>query len=163
MMLKVKKFFLIYSLFIGFLFTNTEAVAQLADLETSSNNNSVLHFNFNEMPAHQLTDKITMQFVTSSQFTVIQWNLKKGARLLPQHSHVNEQVIRILKGVLEVHSGDKTFTIYPGEVMIFPPYIPHGFIALEDSIMFEQQTPIRQDFLEEGFIEKLSEHLKNNQ
>lgn len=123
---------------------------------------SALQFNFNTIPAYHLTDKIDMRFVTSSQFTVIQWNLMAGAKL-PVHSHLNEQVIRVLKGDLEVHTGDDVYTVHEGEVIIFPPYVTHGFVALTDTVMYEQQTPIRQDFLEEGFIQKLSDYLNNNQ
>lgn len=159
-----KKHAIFSSLLISISLISTSIVAQVAPIKDEANqSNCMSHYNFNEMPAHKLTDKITMQFVTSSQFTVIQWNLKKGARLLPQHSHLNEQVIRVIKGALEVHTGDKTYTIYPGEVMIFPPYVSHGFIALEDAVMYEQQTPIREDFLKPGFIERLSKHLKSNQ
>ncbi len=103
-----------------------------------------------------------MRFTTSSQFTVIQWNLKKGAKL-PQHSHLNEQVIRILEGNVEAQTGDQVFHLHAGDVMIFPPNVTHGFIATTDAMMYEQQTPIRQDFLQPGFIEKLSEYLKKNQ
>lgn len=123
---------------------------------------SALRFDFNTMPPHHLTDKIDMRFVTSSQFTVIQWNLMTGAKL-PTHSHLNEQVIRVLKGDLEVHTGDDVFTIHEGEVIIFPPYVTHGFVALTNTVMYEQQTPIRQDFLQEGFIQKLSDYLNHNQ
>ena len=47
--------------------------------------------------------------------------------------------------------------------MVFPAYVTHGFTATTDAVMYEQQTPIRQDFLQPGFIEKLSEYLKQNQ
>lgn len=123
---------------------------------------SATQVDFNAMPAHHLTDKIDMRFITSSQFTIIQWNLMAGAKL-PVHAHLNEQVIRVLKGDLEVHTGADIYTIHEGEVVVFPPYVTHGFIALTDTIMYEQQTPIRQDFLQEGFIEKLSDYLKQNQ
>lgn len=123
---------------------------------------SALQVDFNAIPAHHLTDKIDMRFVTSSQFTVIQWNLMAGAKL-PVHSHLNEQVIRVLKGNLEVHTGAEVYTIHEGELIIFPPYVTHGFVALTDTVMYEQQTPIRQDFLQDGFIQKLSDYLNQNQ
>jgi len=124
---------------------------------------SPLRFDFKTIPPHHLTDKIDMRFVTGPQFTVIQWNLMTGAKLMPAHSHPNEQVIRVLKGDLEVHTGDDVYTIHEGEVIIFPPYVPHGFVALTDTIMYEQQTPVRQDFFQEGFIQKLSDYLNHNQ
>lgn len=121
-----------------------------------------LYVDFKSIPVNQLTDKISMRFVTSSQFTVIQWELKAGAKL-PAHFHINEQVTRVLDGNVEVQSGDKIYNLHSGDIMIFPPNTPHGFIALSDALLYEQQTPIREDFLKEGFIEKLSEYLKQNQ
>lgn len=152
MFLISKKFVVLGFLLISFLLTSSDAIAKEA----------ALYFDFNSIPAHQLTDKINMRFITSSQFTVIQWNLKKGAKL-PVHSHLNEQVIRILEGDIEVHTEDQVYNLHSGDVMIFPPYVTHGFIATTDVVMYEQQTPIRQDFLQPGFIEKLSEYLKQNQ
>jgi quercetin dioxygenase-like cupin family protein len=127
-------------------------------------NDKALYFDFKSNPVvHELTDKISMQFVTSSQFTVIQWNVKAGGKLLPIHSHVNEQVTRVLVGDVEVRTGNDVYIMRAGDVMIFPSNVTHGFIALTDAVIYEQQTPIRKDFLEEGFIERLSELLKRNQ
>lgn len=147
-----KRLFVFSFLLIGVMVANANA------MEPST----AVRFDFNTMPPHHLTDKIDMRFITSSQFTVIQWTLKPGAKL-PTHSHLNEQVIRVLKGDLEVHTGDDVYTIHKGEVIIFPPYVTHGFVALTDTVMYEQQTPIRQDFLQEGFIQKLSDYLNENQ
>lgn len=142
---------------LGFLLTSLLLTGSVAIAKETAH-----YFDFKSIPSHQLTDTINMRFVTSSQFTVIQWNLKTGAKL-PVHSHLNEQVVRILEGNVEVHTEDDIHTLHSGDVMIFPPYVTHGFIAITDTVMYEQQTPIRQDFLQPGFIEKLSEYLKKNQ
>ena len=147
-----KKFVVLAFLLASFWLVGSEAIAKEA----------ALYFDFNSIPTHQLTDKINMRFVTSSAFTVIQWNLKIGAKL-PVHSHVNEQVIRILEGNVEVYADNNVYNLHSGDVMIFPPDVTHGFTATTDAVMYEQQTPIRQDFLQPGFIEKLSEYLKQNQ
>jgi quercetin dioxygenase-like cupin family protein len=39
--------------------------------------------------------------------------------------------------------------------MVFPPNVPHEFVAVEDSVFLDIQTPARQDFLAPDFIEKL--------
>ena len=75
----------------------------------------------------------------------------------------NEQVIRVLEGALQVQSGDTLKTLHAGDVMIFAGNVPHGFTAETDTVMYEQQTPFRKDFLEPGFIEKLSKLLRDNQ
>ena len=50
-----------------------------------------------------------------------------------------------------------------GQIMVFPSYVTHGFTAVTDTVMYEQQTPIRRDFLEPDFIQKLSDYLAKNQ
>lgn len=121
------------------------------------------YFDFNNIPAKELTPTISMRFVNSDKFTVIQWDLKAEAKLYPQHKHVNEQVVRILAGDIDAHSGGNVYHLHAGDVMVFPANAEHGFIAMSDSVMYETQTPVREDFLKPGFIKKLSELLKNNQ
>lgn len=148
----LKRFFVVCFLLTSFSFASAEVIAKKTGL----------YFDFNSITSYQLTDKINMRFVTSAKFTVIQWNLKAGAKL-PVHSHLNEQVIRILEGNVKTHTGNDVYNLHAGDVMIFPPYVTHGFIATTDAVIYEQQTPIRKDFLQPGFIEKLSEYLKKNQ
>jgi len=125
--------------------------------------NGPIYYDFNAMPAHELIPTISMRFVNSDKFTIIQWNLKSGAKLYPPHRHVNEQVMRVLQGDVDAHSGDNVYHLHTGDVMIFPANVIHGFVALTDAIIYEQQTPVREDFLQPGFIEKLSDLLKKNQ
>lgn len=138
------------------------AAASMVFSVAASADQSPVYYDFNAMPAHQLIDTISMRFVTSDKFTVIQWNLKAGAKL-PQHKHPNEQVVRVLDGALQVQSGESVKILHAGDVAIFAANVPHGFIAETDAVMYEQQTPFRKDFLEDGFIEKLSEILRKNQ
>ncbi len=131
-------------------------------LRDDSNSHTASVHDFNTMPINQLTDRIGMRFFTSQNFTVIQWTLKKGAKL-PIHSHLNEQLIRVDSGRLDVDSEGKIYHLDAGQMMVFPAYVTHGFIAMADTVMYEQQTPIRQDFLEPDFIQKLSDFLAKNQ
>lgn len=121
------------------------------------------YYDFNRMPAHELIPTINMRFINSDKFTVIQWNLKQGAKLFPQHKHINEQVTRILAGDVDAHSGDAVYHLHTGDVMIFPANVMHGFIAMTDAVIYESQTPVRDDFLKPDFIEKLSKILRDNQ
>lgn len=91
-----------------------------------------VYYNFNTIPVHQLLPSIGMRFVNSGQFTVIQWDLKAGAKLYPPHKHINEQVTRILEGEVDAYSDDKVYHLHAGDVMIFAPNVPHGFIAITE-------------------------------
>ena len=125
--------------------------------------NLPLYYDFNKMPAHKLIPTISVRFVNTDKFTVIQWDLKAGAKLWPQHQHINEQVVRVLTGDLDAYSGDKVYHLHAGEVMIFPANVPHAFIAVTDSIMYETQTPVREDFLDPKIVKNLRDSVKDTQ
>ena len=133
-----------------------------ASTTNNSNTNNAVLYDFSQIPLNQLTDKIGMRFFTTPSFTVIQWHLKAGAKL-PVHSHVNEQLTRVDQGQVQVQGKGENRNLTAGQMMLFPSQVSHGFTALEDSVLYEQQTPIRQDFLEPDFIQKLSDYLSKNQ
>ncbi len=111
-------------------------------------------YNFNQLPIEQITPMIGRRFIIGTQISVIQWILKKGT-VLSLHHHLNEQVTRVDKGELEVYSQGQKYVMEPGDIMIFPPNVPHEFIALKDTVIYEQHTPVRQDFLDPDFGKKL--------
>ncbi|MBA2648862.1 MAG: cupin domain-containing protein [Legionella sp.] len=158
LMKKIRFVFVALSLIlVPTVFTNT-----LNANQAIINTNEAMMYDFNAIPMNQLTDKIGMRFFTTSQFTVIQWTLKQGAKL-PSHTHMNEQITRVDSGELLVSSEGRSLHLIAGQMMVFPSHTPHGFIAQKDTVIYEQQTPIRQDFLEPDFIQKLSDYLSKNQ
>ena len=93
-----------------------------------------------------LSDKITRQYIMGSQTMLVKWTLKKDA-LIPLHFHPNEQVTWITKGSAKVTSQGKVFIVKAGDVFIIPPFVPHEFLALEDTIDIDFFTPVRADWL----------------
>ena len=86
------------------------------------------------------------RFVIGAQVTTIIYNFKKGSNL-PVHFHPTEQVTRIEKGLVETWSQGKKYLLGPGDIIIVPPNIPHKFKILEDTVMWDFQSPVRQDLL----------------
>jgi len=93
-----------------------------------------------------LSDKITRQYVMGSQSMLVKWTLAKGA-LVPLHMHPNEQITWITQGSVKVTSQGKIFIVKAGNIFIIPPYVPHEFLALEDTIDIDYFTPVREDWL----------------
>lgn len=102
-----------------------------------------------------LSDKITRQYLMGSQSMLVKWTLKKDA-LISEHYHPNEQITWITEGSVKVLSQGKEFIVKKGEVLIIPPYVPHEFMALEDTIDIDFFTPVREDWLNntESYIQK---------
>ncbi len=57
------------------------------------------------------------------------------------HNHANELIVVLLEGSIRAVSGDSEVLLAPGEVVIFPAYVDHRYVALEDSVTLEAYGP----------------------
>ena len=117
-----------------------------------------IFYDFDNMPIEKLTDKISRQYIYSGQSMLVKWILKKGAEV-PLHHHVNEQITWITQGSVRIYSQGKEFVVKAGEVIVFPPHVPHEFLALEDTIDIDFFTPVREDWINQSasYLQNLSE------
>ena len=63
------------------------------------------------------------------------------------HTHVHEQVSYIAKGSFEFSLNGETRVVSAGDSIYVPSGAPHGTKALEDSIIVDVFSPMREDFL----------------
>lgn len=64
------------------------------------------------------------------------------------HAHEgHEQVSYIVKGSFEVVVGEERKVVTAGDSFYAGLNVPHGVTALEDSVILDVFTPIREDFL----------------
>jgi quercetin dioxygenase-like cupin family protein len=66
----------------------------------------------------------------------------------PLHDHIHEQAGYIAEGSFEFIIGEETVVFKKGDSFYIPSQIPHGCTALEDGIVVDVFSPIREDFLE---------------
>ncbi len=115
-----------------------------------------IQYDFDGIKKEKISDKIFRQYVMGSKSMLVKWTLKKGA-IIPLHFHANEQITWITQGSVKVLSQGKTFIVKAGGVLILPPYVPHQFEALEDTIDIDVFTPVRADWLTgevPGYLQK---------
>ena len=72
--------------------------------------------------------------------------MKKGC-IIPEHSHVNEQVTYILEGALKFWLDGREIVVRAGEVLCIPPNMPHKAEAVEDTVDLDIFNPPREDWL----------------
>lgn len=65
----------------------------------------------------------------------------KGADV---HTHPEEQVMCVLSGRLRVTCGEETYDVRPGEATFNPADVPHGVMAIEDTVVlsFKDQVAV---------------------
>lgn len=54
---------------------------------------------------------------------------------LTEHTSPYEALVQIVKGKMQITIGGKPFQVEEGEIILLPPDIPHGLVALEETIM----------------------------
>ena len=109
---------------------------------------------FDQLPKKTFATGIQRAFIMGTQSSFTRWQVAKG-NVLPLHFHVNEQVTKVIQGELEVESQGETYTLHVGDVMIFPPNVPHKFTAKQDLVFDEFHTPGRQDYINGDFDKAL--------
>jgi quercetin dioxygenase-like cupin family protein len=74
------------------------------------------------------------------------FNMARGSHL-PLHAHPNEQTGYLLSGHIQLSVGEKLLDCYPGDSWCIPADQPHSAEILEDSVVIEVFSPVRQDYL----------------
>ena len=105
------------------------------------------HHRWADIPNEQITDTIARRFITGDSVTIGRFELKQGG-VVPSHSHPNEQVSIVLSGVLLFKAGGEETTVRAGEVMQIPGNVPHSVEVLEDTLVIDVFTPVRQDWID---------------
>ena len=102
-------------------------------------------FELERLPDLKLADGITARVVTAGTMTVTHVFLAAGA-ILPEHAHVNEQVVNVTDGELELTVEGTPYRLVPGKVMVLPPNVPHAGRAVTDCRVIDVFHPVREDF-----------------
>ena len=76
----------------------------------------------------------------------VEFTFRKGAAGA-LHSHPHEQIGYIVKGRFELEIEGRKDIITAGDSYYVAPGVPHGVVALEDSVILDVFNPQRQDFL----------------
>jgi quercetin dioxygenase-like cupin family protein len=111
------------------------------------------HIPWTSVELEQLSPVLQRQFIVGSDIMVARVLLKKGC-IVPEHSHINEQVTYILDGALKFWIDGKEIVVRGGEVLTIPPNMPHKAEALEDTIDLDVFNPPRADWMnkDDGYL-----------
>ena len=101
----------------------------------------------NEKQLRLLKDGVFMKPMAHEEKSLIcEFLLKKG-HLLPAHQHPYEQTGYLISGKLNFRIGKTWFPAEPGDSWCVPENIEHEVEVLEDSVVIEVFTPVREEYL----------------
>ncbi|HEU18837.1 MAG TPA: cupin domain-containing protein [Deltaproteobacteria bacterium] len=86
-----------------------------------------------------------VRFVHSDAMTLAFWTFEAGSPL-PEHAHHHEQILSVVKGVIEfVINGENEIVEAPASIII-PPNAVHSGKCRTDCTIIDAFNPKRQDF-----------------
>ena len=108
---------------------------------------TAIHHRWSDLPVEQINATIARQYVTGDRVTIARFELKRGG-VVPRHAHENEQVSVVLSGALLFRIDGRETTVRGGEVMQIPGNVAHEVEVLEDAMVMDVFSPVRQDWID---------------
>jgi quercetin dioxygenase-like cupin family protein len=105
----------------------------------------MMHYDWNQLTSEQLNPLIKRKAIHSGNMTIARLELQKDA-VVAEHSHHNEQITIVERGALQFAINGGQRVVRGGETLVIPPHVPHGVIALEDTVVFDVFSPPRDDW-----------------
>lgn len=85
------------------------------------------------------------RFIHTENLTIAYVQIKSGA-VLPEHSHIQEQITQVISGKLELTIDGATQIVEPGCIAVIPPNCKHSAKALEACRAIDVFHPVREDY-----------------
>lgn len=101
----------------------------------------------NEVKGENVSDGVE-RFVKSytDELMVVENHFKKGA-VGALHSHPHTQITYVVSGKFEFTIGNEKNIVQAGDTMLKKDGITHGCVCLEDGILLDIFSPMREDFI----------------
>lgn len=80
------------------------------------------------------------------RLTMVKVKFEKGSIGI-LHQHLHSQVSIVESGVFEMTIGDEKKILKKGDGYYVPPQVQHGCICIEEGILIDAFSPLREDFL----------------
>jgi quercetin dioxygenase-like cupin family protein len=103
---------------------------------------------FVEVPAlatKEIVPGYTARAIHTGTMTFVYWTVTEGA-VMPEHSHLHEQIAHVLKGRFELTVDGETRVLEPGTVAVIPPHVKHGGRAITECELLDVFNPEREDY-----------------
>lgn len=85
------------------------------------------------------------KLVHSDHMSIAFWQVKKGAEV-PEHAHMNEQIMHVMEGDFELTLDGDTQIYGPGDIVIIAPHKKHSGRALTACKLMDVFSPAREEY-----------------
>lgn len=102
-------------------------------------------FNISNLNEKEVVTGYKGRAIHTGTLTFMYWIVEEGA-VLPEHSHMHEQVAHVLKGKFELTVDGQVKILEPGSVAVIPPNIIHRGRAVTTCELLDVFSPEREDY-----------------
>jgi quercetin dioxygenase-like cupin family protein len=103
-------------------------------------------YNWNDIAIEQMNAHVTRQVIHGGAITIARIGITKGGAV-PTHAHVNEQVLNVISGRLQVVVDGQEIVLEGGQTLVIPPNVPHSVLAVDDVVAVDVFSPRREDWI----------------
>lgn len=83
------------------------------------------------------------KLIHAQTMSLVYWDVEEGAKV-PEHHHINEQLMQVLEGTFELTVGGQAKVYQAGDFVIIPPNVPHSGKALTPCRLMDIFSPVRE-------------------
>jgi quercetin dioxygenase-like cupin family protein len=106
----------------------------------------------NEMNWEELGGGVSRQIMGyNTQIMMVKVKFKKDS-LGSSHHHFHSQTTYVASGKFEFSIGDEKMTIIEGDAVYIKPNIIHSALCIEEGILIDVFSPVREEFLDGSVI-----------
>ncbi len=104
-----------------------------------------MNYSLDAIPSKEIMPGYHGKLVHSENISVAFWTVEKGAEV-PEHSHMNEQLMQVLEGEFEFTLDGVTKIYHPGDIVVISPWKKHSGKALTPCRLMDVFSPTREEY-----------------
>lgn len=104
-----------------------------------------MNLNLSNISSKEIIPGYHGKLVHTQNMSLAFWDVVLGAEV-PEHSHMNEQVMHVLEGRFEFTLNGETKIYESGDLVIIPPHAPHSGKALTVCKLLDVFSPTREEY-----------------
>jgi quercetin dioxygenase-like cupin family protein len=105
--------------------------------------------NADAKPVEMLPGVVRRSIVHGDKTSLHELHMTRGAEV-PLHTHPHEQTGYIASGHVVFELGGEKRELQAGDAYSVPGEVPHGVVALEDTVCIDIFSPVRTEYLDEN-------------
>ncbi|EAR02142.1 cupin domain-containing protein [Maribacter sp. HTCC2170] len=104
-----------------------------------------MHLKLEEIATKEIMPGYHGKLIHTKYMSLAFWEVEQGAKV-PEHFHMNEQVMQVLEGQFEFTLNGITKVYTPGDLVVIDPEVPHSGKALTPCKLMDVFSPTREEY-----------------